>query len=116
MRDEAIGGVLGDLAEALRASKDLWDVTPQEEQAINALVGCALLAGEPVPVRRDALSLTLTDLSGLCIVGGAAHALIDLFPDWPSWPNRTVADQLKVANADTMRRVQSLLANIDGRI
>jgi len=106
-RDRAVARVLLDVTQALRQSKISNEITESEEQIVNELVTRAL--GPPTV---DARSLTFRQFETIRSRGRAADAIIAEFPDWASWPDKSLGDQLKVVDEERVTRVYGLLARL----
>ena len=106
-RDRVIARVLLDVTQALRQSKISNEITEGEEQIVNSMIVSAL--GPPVV---DARSLSYRQFEAIRNRGRAADAIIEMFPDWASWPDKSLSDQLKVVDEERVVRVYGLLARL----
>ena len=116
-RDEVLAAIGASLTVAWRQWLDHFEPSDEERRLARAFAVFAL-GGSVVETaeRKSALSMNATDLSAVHMTGGAAHELLDMWPSWSSSPRRTVADQLKIADRDTLLRVRRLIEQLDGRL
>ena len=116
-RDEVLAAIGAEMTTTWRQWLDHFDPSDEERRLARAFAVFALGGSVVEPAeRKSALSMTATDLSAVHMTGGAAHELLNMWPAWSSWPNRSMADQLKVADPDTLLRVRRLVEQIDGRL